>query len=134
MSVNTLWLAVWFLTLGSTVVCRSFVEARRDVLVPSLLTLEAFMLVSFGLAFHVPYVAVAQLVGLGLNSVAVGLNGWKMPVRSDEFMKETLMHCRMTEETRVKWLCDIVPCGLGVLSVGDLIILLSIPLAVVYLP
>lgn len=56
-------------------------------------------------------------VGVLLNGLVVGANAWKMPVMGR--CEEGPRHQPMTRDTRLKWLADIVPTGLGRASFGD---------------
>ncbi len=59
-------------------------------------------------------------VGAGMNGVAVASNGWLMPVRG--LTERSIRHEPMHKFTRYKWLCDVIPTGLGKASVGDFIL------------
>ncbi len=66
------------------------------------------------------------LGGVLLNALAWHRNGERMPVRVLEhqkvefFVKESELHCVMTETSRVPYLCDIIRVGNRVLSLGDI--------------
>jgi len=81
-------------------------------------------------------------LGIGLNEFVSNSNNGLMPVKvglgvSRERIESTGRHCVMTEHTKYRWLCDIIPYQWGgvprVASVGDILIAGSIMLAFIYI-
>lgn len=70
------------------------------------------------------------LLGWLANSSAAYFNGKKMPVRL-ESMTVTERHQPMSQSTRLKFLCDIIPVGPHRASVGDMLLLIGIGLSIV---
>jgi hypothetical protein len=64
------------------------------------------------------------IIGAGFcNMLAIYANGKKMPARGRPEITER--HCPFTKETRLKFLCDIIPVGIGMASVGDVLLLIG---------
>jgi Family of unknown function (DUF5317) len=61
------------------------------------------------------------LTGLAANGLVIAVNGWKMPVRGRG--EEGIRHTAMTSATRLRWLGDIIPVGLGIASIGDFLLI-----------
>ena len=66
-------------------------------------------------------------LGIGglMNQAAILSNGFKMPVKDLSLGLVDLEYCSMTDTTRLKWLCDIIPVWrdghiIAIMSVGDL--------------
>lgn len=66
------------------------------------------------------------LIGAFLNQFVMLCNDYKMPVAvsKDWPCKDIVgqFHSCMTETSRVQWLCDIIPLGLVMASIGDLFV------------
>lgn len=75
---------------------------------------DGLMAVSVPLAF----------LGALMNWVAVTANGGKMPVRGMFHAKAS--HRPMTRKSRLKWLCDIYTTPIGVASLGDFVLSVSL--------
>lgn len=59
-------------------------------------------------------------IGVALNNIAFWTNGGKMPAAG--LTKEYPRHKQFGAATRFKYLCDVIPYGLGKMSVGDIFI------------
>jgi hypothetical protein len=76
------------------------------------------------------------LGGIGglLNTLAIQVNGSKMPVLYHYSRKFDQIHVAMTPQTRWQWMCDVIPLGrpaweIGCCSVGDLFLYVGMALA-----
>lgn len=59
--------------------------------------------------------------GTVANVLVCGMNGWKMPVW--RLKEEGVRHTPMTSATRLKFLGDVIPTGLGTASIGDFLLI-----------
>ena len=64
--------------------------------------------------------------GIACNWLVVGTNGWKMPVLSKRFVPGGDTHIVMSSHHRFKILSDRIPIGIGMASIGDLLIWIGV--------
>lgn len=64
---------------------------------------------------------VVLLTGMIANGLVIGINRWKMPVWGRK--EEGARHTPMTPDTRLWWLGDVIPVGMGIASIGDFLIM-----------
>jgi len=82
------------------------------------------------MSFHLKYEIGMLALGVSCNRLAMWANGGKMPVRVQLWrggITNDKQHCHMTDETRLKWLCDIHRYPMQnkkvvIMSIGDIII------------
>lgn len=65
-----------------------------------------------------------------LNYTVIQANGMKMPVFPRKVSKSP-WHVDGNSDTRYPWLCDRIPLGIGIGSVGDILIFLALIVSVV---
>lgn len=73
---------------------------------------------------------VSVFIGTTLNILAVGFNGWKMPVAEHGVVEMNRIwgsktHDVLTSSTKLKFLCDVIKIGPRTLSIGDILIFLG---------
>jgi len=73
-----------------------------------------------GIYLHHPEQIILGL-GAGMNMLVVSLNGFKMPVKGIDCSKYK-KHQNMTDDTKLKFLADIIRTPWSIYSIGDLFI------------
>jgi hypothetical protein len=72
-------------------------------------------------------------VGLCLNVLVIVVNGGKMPIVTSEnnAQMERPYHTTIDESTRLRWLCDVIPIGNYLASIGDVVVTIGIAIATI---
>ena len=66
---------------------------------------------------------VLAITGMNLNALVLSSNGWRMPVRN--FVVDTDQHMTLRPEHRFRYLADVLPVGVALISPGDALVAMA---------